>query len=378
MTAHAPSITADQFREAIGHFATGVTVITTVHEAQRYGSTASAVSSLSLEPPMLLVCLNKQSSTGQAIHRAGAFAVNILAHGQDELAKRFAAKGEDKFAGLEVESGSRGQPLLEGALAHFECRVIEEVTGGTHAVYLGGVERASTRAGAPLAYYRGRFGRLDLAQDEQAYEQLRPRLLNRSLPIGEPLQIEALATELDAPTGAILQALVKLTGEGLVARGEEGSFVVAPLTFGTVEDAFRARLAVQLGAAALTVGRLDADQLAELRRLMEETMPRLPDGQPMPMERWLEANRRFHKHLIAIASSRALLDAYGRLTIPGIMSRGLLDQEHVGDDIASDHIDLVAAYERDDLAAAMQALRRDAQRAIAVHRDRFEAVGGAI
>ena len=89
---------SNEFRDIIGRFASGVTVITVEHEDQRYGTTASAVSSLSLEPPMLLVCLNKSSSTGQAIAAARHFAVNILGEGQADAAMRFAGKG-DKFAG---------------------------------------------------------------------------------------------------------------------------------------------------------------------------------------------------------------------------------------------------------------------------------------
>ena len=98
------SLASDEFRDIIGRFASGVTVITAQHDDQRYGTTASAVSSLSLDPPMLLVCLNKSSSTQQAIAAAGHFAVNILAEGQAAEAMRFAGKG-DKFAGVNVARG---------------------------------------------------------------------------------------------------------------------------------------------------------------------------------------------------------------------------------------------------------------------------------
>jgi flavin reductase (DIM6/NTAB) family NADH-FMN oxidoreductase RutF len=134
-----------EFRDIIGRFASGVTVITAEHEGRPYGTTASAVSSLSLDPPMLLVCLNKSSSTGQAIAAARRFAVNILAEGQADAAMQFAGKG-DKFAGQRIVAGGAGQPLLEDALANLECRVVEEVTGGTHSVFL---PRSRTRRVAP-------------------------------------------------------------------------------------------------------------------------------------------------------------------------------------------------------------------------------------
>src|ERR1700674_171452 len=94
------NLTPEEFRDVIGRFASGVTVITTVHDGIPYGTTASAVRSLSLEPPMLLICMNQQSSTGQAIAAAGHFAVNILAEEQPDAAARFATKSPDKFHGI--------------------------------------------------------------------------------------------------------------------------------------------------------------------------------------------------------------------------------------------------------------------------------------
>jgi 4-nitrophenol 2-monooxygenase / 4-nitrocatechol 4-monooxygenase, reductase component len=148
------------FREVIGHFASGVTVITTALDGVLHGTTASAVSSLSLEPPMLLIAMNRSSATGQAVLRSGAFAVNILGEGADDLARRFAAKGDDKFDGVGVEIGDHGQPLLVDALAQLVCRVTQQVEAATHVVFFAEVHEATARQGAPLAYYRGKFGRL--------------------------------------------------------------------------------------------------------------------------------------------------------------------------------------------------------------------------
>jgi flavin reductase (DIM6/NTAB) family NADH-FMN oxidoreductase RutF len=150
----------DAFREVIGHFASGVTVITTNLDGVLHGTTASAVSSLSLEPPMLLIAMNRSSVTGQAVLRSGAFAVNILGEGADELARRFASKGDDKFDGVAVEIGDHGQPLLVDALAQLVCRVTQQVEAATHVVFFAEVHEATARPGAPLAYYRGKFGRL--------------------------------------------------------------------------------------------------------------------------------------------------------------------------------------------------------------------------
>lgn len=160
------SLTADEFREVISHFASGVTVVTVLHDGRPLGTTASAVTSLSLDPPMLLVCMNKQSATGRAVAAAKRFAVNILAADQLDLAERFAQKGGDKFAGVETIPGKWGEPIFGDALATLECRVAEETTGGTHSVFLAEVESGTARSGTPLAYFRGSFGRLELTQGQ--------------------------------------------------------------------------------------------------------------------------------------------------------------------------------------------------------------------
>jgi flavin reductase (DIM6/NTAB) family NADH-FMN oxidoreductase RutF len=142
------SLSADEFREVVGHFASGVTVVTAILDGTRYGTTASAVTSLSVEPPMMLICMNRTSQTGQA------------------MARHFASKSADKFAGVETIAGLWGQPLLRDALATLECRVVEQTQGGTHVVFFGEVDAASARPGAPLAYFRGRFGRLELVAED--------------------------------------------------------------------------------------------------------------------------------------------------------------------------------------------------------------------
>jgi 4-nitrophenol 2-monooxygenase / 4-nitrocatechol 4-monooxygenase, reductase component len=148
------------FREVVGHFATGVAVITARRDGQDFGLTASAVASLSLEPPMLLVCLNRASVTHGALTAAGAYGVNVLTDEQAEIAIRFAGtERRTKFAGLRLHYGPLGQPLLTDALARLECRVSETVSAGTHTVFLGTVAHAEATPGSPLTYFRGRFGR---------------------------------------------------------------------------------------------------------------------------------------------------------------------------------------------------------------------------
>jgi flavin reductase (DIM6/NTAB) family NADH-FMN oxidoreductase RutF len=156
----------DSYRRTISRFASGVTVITTRDGGHDYGLTASAVTSLSLDPPMLLVCVNKASTTRQALVRSRVFAVNILQEQQSALARHFAGSQADKFAGLHVSYGELGVPLLDDVLATLECRVTAIVDGGTHAIFLAEVQSVHATEGMPLTYFRGRMGSFTCMGDQ--------------------------------------------------------------------------------------------------------------------------------------------------------------------------------------------------------------------
>ena len=158
---HDRLVNPERFRSVMSRFASGVTIITTRYEGIDYGLTASAVSSLSLDPPMLLICVNKTSNTQKAIAQSQVFAVNILRENQSAVARHFASSRPQKFGGMSVSYGALGIPLLDDALATIECRVTEEVTGGTHSVFLAEVKTAQAAEGMPLTYFRGRMGRFE-------------------------------------------------------------------------------------------------------------------------------------------------------------------------------------------------------------------------
>jgi flavin reductase (DIM6/NTAB) family NADH-FMN oxidoreductase RutF len=145
------------FREAISHFATGVTVITTLHEGKPAGMTASAVASLSLDPVLLLVCVNTALPTHQAIESSRRFVVNVLGEGEEELALHFARRSPDKFAGIRLRPDYE-LPVLEDAIAHFVCDLEERFPGGDHAIFTGLVrECATVRGKRPLVYFQSGF-----------------------------------------------------------------------------------------------------------------------------------------------------------------------------------------------------------------------------
>jgi flavin reductase (DIM6/NTAB) family NADH-FMN oxidoreductase RutF len=152
---------ARELRRVMGHFCTGVTVITTRDEAGRpYGLTANAVTSVSLTPPLLLVCVDRKAESHAHFFASKVFAVNILCEAQEHLSRRFAVSGGDKFADVAWRPGGLGAPLLEGALAHVECRIVETFEGGDHVIHLGEVEHAEIHGGRPLLFYQGQYGRL--------------------------------------------------------------------------------------------------------------------------------------------------------------------------------------------------------------------------
>ena len=148
------------FREAISHFATGVTVITTLTDGRPAGMTASAVASLSLDPILLLICINHKLPTHEAIESSRRFVVNVLGEGQEELALQFARPSEDKFAGVELDT-DHDLPVLHAAIAHFVCDVHERFPGGDHSIYIGLVRACGATPGKrPLLYFRSKFGGL--------------------------------------------------------------------------------------------------------------------------------------------------------------------------------------------------------------------------
>jgi flavin reductase (DIM6/NTAB) family NADH-FMN oxidoreductase RutF len=155
------TIERNELRRVMGHFATGVTIVTTHDGSGRcYGLTANAVCSLSLSPPLLLICVDKGAESYPAFERSRTFVVNILAESQQEISRRFAVSGGEKFTGVPYRTGSTGAPILENSLAYVECRVVAAHDGGDHTIYIGEVESCDAVGGTPLLFFRGRYHHL--------------------------------------------------------------------------------------------------------------------------------------------------------------------------------------------------------------------------
>ena len=154
-------IQPDDFRRVLGHFATGVTVVSTCDgDARPTGLTVSAFCSLSLDPPLILVCVDHKSQTYPALREGGRFAVNMLGTQHQALSQRFASTRLDKFDGIGFHLSPLGLPLIDDALATLECVVVSSHVEGDHTIFVGRVERAGAGAGEPLLYYRGQYQRL--------------------------------------------------------------------------------------------------------------------------------------------------------------------------------------------------------------------------
>jgi flavin reductase (DIM6/NTAB) family NADH-FMN oxidoreductase RutF len=152
------ALTPAEFRTALRSFATGVTVVTTRDsEGQPSGLTASAFTSVSLDPPLVLICVDRAATAHPDFRERGSFAVNILRREQEALSRRFAVSGGDKFRGVACHEGRTGLPLLDGALATLECRIVEAHEAGDHTIFIAQVEAASVTEGRPLVYFHGSY-----------------------------------------------------------------------------------------------------------------------------------------------------------------------------------------------------------------------------
>ena len=146
-------------RRVMGRFATGVAVITTVDaDGNPHGMTVNSLTSVSLEPPLLLVCFTHGARTAEATLESRRFAVSVLANRQERIARRFATRGEDHFVGLPLSYGDHQVPVVPDALAHLECDVEQHLEAGDHTIVIGRIQVTCDRDGEPLAFHNGRFG----------------------------------------------------------------------------------------------------------------------------------------------------------------------------------------------------------------------------
>lgn len=148
------------FRQALGQFCTGITIITTMHDGEPNGFACQSFAALSLEPPLVLFCPTRMSRSWQAIEASGKFCVNILTESQREVCARFGSREPDKFAGVDWHESGLGSPVLDNSLAHIDCTVHAVQDGGDHFIVIGAVQSLSEVPSVkprPLLFYRGEY-----------------------------------------------------------------------------------------------------------------------------------------------------------------------------------------------------------------------------
>jgi len=159
------TVSADDFKKALQLWASGVTVVTTNSEKfGTQGMTVTAFSSVSVNPPQILVCINESADTGEGIDESQCFAVNVLSSGQQDISNQFSGgcSQQQRFENTSWSTAATGAPILNDSLVSLDCRVVEKVHAGTHWIIIGDVKECVCREGEPLLYYRGGYRKLSM------------------------------------------------------------------------------------------------------------------------------------------------------------------------------------------------------------------------
>ena len=310
------------FRHVVGHLTSGVCVVTTSVDGAPYGMTASSVTSLSMDPPMMLVCVNRAAPMAIKVSASGFFAINVLSDRGTQLATQFATPSADKFHGVTTSVGISGAPILEEALAHLECEVIEEVIGGSHLIFLGRVIRAqAAQDGEPLTYFRGKFGRFQFSLNDEVYRLIRNLVVHRNYEADSTLDPSDLAANLNVDESAVFYALTRLFDDGLVQRDSTRGYVVVPLDAALCDETFDARATIQAGVIQSSLHHVADEKFLVLQKYLEEMKCVVIDDQFTDFELYLEANYGFHSGIVKLSENSALESAFNDLGLKGVMAR---------------------------------------------------------
>lgn len=159
------AISNEEFRAALSRFVSGVTVVTLKDkDGNLHGITVSAFCSVSLNPPLILVCIDNQAGSHYAFQESKRFVVNILREEQTEYSNQFASQIPDKFINIHHHEGLDGIPVLKDSLVNLECRLAQSFEAGDHTIFIGEIERTHINEGSPLVYYQGEYRKIDLTE----------------------------------------------------------------------------------------------------------------------------------------------------------------------------------------------------------------------
>jgi 4-nitrophenol 2-monooxygenase / 4-nitrocatechol 4-monooxygenase, reductase component len=320
MTGNTPVSAAD-FKRAVSFMTSAVTVITTANAGRDYGMTASSVTSLSADPPLMVACLRSDIPTARAVDQAGYYVVNILGEDQADLAYQFSRPGPDKFTGVATYRTEAGVAVLRDALVSIVCRVVARALGGTHTMFSGEVLALANKGGKPLAYFRGGFGHFTAAQDEQLYFTLKRRLLRGDLELGAAIDLEAVSAETNSDVNALEKALGRLIGDDLVVRADSGEYRVRPFTAEMACEAFELREVLAREAIHVITAEPPSSLTRELEKALGHMAQEIRENTFLDFSRYVTANCQFYRTLIGGMNNAAAVRAFDSLNIAGIMER---------------------------------------------------------
>jgi flavin reductase (DIM6/NTAB) family NADH-FMN oxidoreductase RutF/DNA-binding GntR family transcriptional regulator len=320
MTRNTPVSAAD-FKRAVSFMTSAVTVITTANAGRDYGMTASSVTSLSADPPLMVACLRSDIPTARAVDQSGYYVVNILGEDQADLAYQFSRPGPDKFTGVATYRTEAGVAVLRDALVSIVCRVIARALGGTHTMFSGEVLALANKGGKPLAYFRGGFGHFTAAQDEQLYCTLKRRLLRGDLELGAAIDLEAVSAETNSDLNAVEKALGRLIGDDLVVRADSGEYRVRPFTAEMACEAFELREVLAREAIHVITAEPPSSLTGELEKALGHMAQEIRENTFLDFSRYVTANCQFYRTLIGGMNNAAAVRAFDSLNIAGIMER---------------------------------------------------------
>lgn len=326
----------------------------------------------------MLICVNSSVPMAQSISRAGRFGINVLDGSGATLAHQFATPSDDKFRAVDVDE-VEGLPLLRGALARLVCEVEEEVSGGTHIVFLGRVIHAEAKPeGEPLAYFRGKFGRFEFATNDEAYRVARQRILARDYPPDSTIDLVELATALGVDEAAAFYALTRLSDDGLVRRDVERGYVVVPIDAQLSDQVFDARSCIEAGVIHLVLDTVSDGELESLARHLSVMAECIEGDEFVDFHRYLEANYQFHLGLVRLARNQTLEGAFGGLSIKAVMARSFGATTKTSESFLMVQRDILDGLRRRNVADATSAVYRYSELAKVRVREVLAEAGGAL
>ncbi|WP_353987274.1 flavin reductase [Ruicaihuangia caeni] len=359
------ALTPEAFVSAMNVFASGVAVVTTRDRTADRGATVAAIAPIAADPPTVMISMSATSSTAAAAVAAGSLTLNVLDEDSAAVAGRFATGGEDKFSGLVVQRDQLGNALLPHRIASISCQIIEAVEFGSHWELRGRAIAAEVLEGHPLAYFRGAFAHVKTAAERDVLALTRALVLSLRTVEDEQLDPDQIAHELSVPRGAVLRALSALKSENIVER-REGVYMIAAIPEGVVDAAYEARLAIEIGAATLSVGNVTAAQLRQLRDRHDRFTAIAVDGSYDRLDEYVAALDEFHEYLVGLAGSAPLVDAYRSLGLPGIDRRTITEAYFRQIAATTYSSTVVDGFDSADVGVVLRALQSESRKPRAI------------